>query len=177
MFAVPAYIYGDVKFRLSVKIYSIIILSSYSTVSIGSASPSVVKSAIYVDLLTYGVLGTAVQLCDNYISLNRYLVVYPKTTIYFRALINIYIWTFLVFTYLPYQTFLPCFVDTNDKYLSNWNTITSGYIFIGAYLAYNCFFAYMFWKSIGSKKSFGGGDSGNKMGILGKKNLLHCFIR
>ena len=149
----------------------------FSYFILGVSSPSTVKRAIYIDLLTYGIFGTTVQLCDNYITLNRFLVVYPKTSGFFRALTNIYIWILLIFTYLPYETILPCFVDTNDNYVSNWNTITSGYIFIVAYLAYNCFFAYMFWKSIGSKKSFGGGDSGNKMGMLGKKNLLHCFIR
>jgi len=133
--------------------------------------------AVLVDLQTYGIFGTTVQLCDNYITLNRFLAVYPKTSNHVQILIHLYIWILLILTYLPYQTLLPCFVDTNDDYISNWNTITAGYIFMVAYLTYNCSFAYMFWKSLGSKHSFGGGDSSSKMRILELKNVLHCFIR
>ena len=144
---------------------------------IASAYPSTIKSAIYIDLLNYGIFGTTVQLCDNYITLNRFLVVYPKTSRSVIILINLYIWILLVFTYLPYQTIVPCFHNTDDDVVSDWNTITAGDLFIAAYLSYNCVFAYLFWKSIGWKKTFAGGDSGNKMGVLGRKNLLHCFIR
>lgn len=133
--------------------------------------------AVFVDLQVYGIFGTTVQLCDNYITLNRFLVVYPKTSRKTVVFINIYIWLLLIFTYLPYQTILPCFIDTNDDYISQLNEITAGDIFMAAYLSYNCFFAYMFWRSVGGKQSFSGGDSGNKMAILRRKNLVHCFIR
>lgn len=106
----------------------------------------------------------------------RYLVVYPKITTRFKVFVNLYIWWFMVFTYLPYETIVPCFVDTNSDIVSAANTITAGYIFMIAYLSFNLFFSYKFWIAMQNKNAFGGGGN-NKLLILGIKNILHIFIR
>jgi len=136
----------------------------------------VISDAFYIDLCVYAIFGTAVQLCDNYMTYSRYLVVYPKTTRRFKVVVHLFIWIFLILTYLPYETILPCFVDTNSNIVSTANTITAGYIFMISYLAYNLFFSYKFWIAMQSKKSFGGG-SNRKLKILGIKNLIHILIR
>jgi len=108
---------------------------------------------------------------------SRYLIVYPKTSTRFKAIVHFFICFFLIFTYLPYETILPCFVDTNSDKVSTANTITAEYIFMISYLSFNLFFSYKFWKAMQNKNAFGGGGNNRKLLILGVKNLLHNFIR
>jgi len=133
------------------------------------------NDAFLVNLCVYGIFGTTVQLCDNYMTFSRYLVVFPKTTIIFKVTVHLYIWMLLIFTYLPFQTILPCFVDTNSASISKTNTIFAGYIFMISYLLYNAYFSFKFWSALNNKHMFGG--CSRNMVILGYKNLLHIFIR
>ena len=106
---------------------------------------------------------------------SRYQIVYPKTTTRFKYFVNAYIWILLVCSYLPYQTILPCFVNTDDDEVSNANNITAGYIFMICYLCYNIWFANMFWKALNEKNTVV--NSNKRMRFLGYKNLVYSFIR
>ena len=133
------------------------------------------SDAFLITLGVYGIWGTVVQLCDNYMTLSRFLVVYPKTSKRFKIFVHAYIWILMIFTYLPYQTILPCFIDTNNDDLVNAEDITSGVVFIAAYLSYNVFFSYMFWMALNRKSTVT--TSSKSMTLLAYKNLAHTFIR
>ena len=81
----------------------------------------------------------------------------------------------MIFTYLPYQTILPCFLNTNNDDVVNAEDITSGIIFMAAYLSYNVFFSYMFWMALNRKTSVK--TSSKNMKLLAYKNLAHTFLR
>ena len=115
------------------------------------------------------------QLCDNYMTFSRFLVVYPKTSRRARIAVHAYIWILMIFTYLPYQTILPCFLNTNNDDVVNAQDITSGIIFMAAYLSYNVFFSYMFWRALHEKNTVA--STSKSMIVLGYKNLTHTFIR
>ena len=133
------------------------------------------NDAFLVQLGVYGLFGTTVQLCDNYMTFSRFLVVYPKTSRRARIAVHAYIWILMIFTYLPYQTILPCFLNTNNDDVVNAQDITSGIIFMAAYLSYNVFFSYMFWRALHEKNTVA--STSKSMIVLGYKNLTHTFIR
>ena len=107
---------------------------------------------------------------------SRFLVVYPKTHPRVTYFVHIYVWFLLIFTYLPYQTIIPFFADTNSTTMQEANNITSGLIFAIFYLLYNIYFSYYFYKALHHNNNSMTPIT-SQMKFLGYKNILHCFIR
>ena len=79
--------------------------------------------ALLFDLCYNGIFSAIIQLCDNYMFYFR-LVAVVRLPLWYRVLINLYIWLVLICTWLPAQTIVPFFYDTNSTTFNTVYTIT-----------------------------------------------------
>ena len=108
---------------------------------------------IFQSLICYGFLGCSVQVIDNYFVYVLYRatqlddLTWPE-----KFVINIWIWI-TCFTYMPWVTILPCFIDTNTGKAERWSVITGGYLWSAMYVCYNIYFGWKIWYAIRKRYS------------------------
>jgi hypothetical protein len=134
------------------------------------------RSAICYDFFYNGVSIIGIQLCDNYIFFNRFLVV-QKCPTWKRVVIHAYVIFLLIFTWLPAYTIYPFFFDVNSiEFLNVYLTILlpiEGW----AVIAYNFYFTAEFTVllyRIYSKSTVLTTSSKRAM-IIAYKSIIHCF--
>ena len=95
--------------------------------------------ALLYDLCYNGIFAAIVQLCDNYMFYYR-LIAVVRLPLWYRVLINVYIWVVLIFTWLPAFTIVPFFYNENSEaffsvYIITWAIDTWGNILYNLYFS------------------------------------------
>ena len=106
-------------------------------------NPTQVNVAYMWDLTIYGILGYVVQMCDVYLTYSRYIMMAPPSR-WFAAFVHCYIFFVLVCTYLPFQTIVPIFTDTNAPYSVTVQFALLDWVYLPGYIAYDLFFMHQF---------------------------------
>jgi len=113
------------------------------SVIISFNNPNTLKTAIFYDLFWFGIVALIMQLCDNYLFLNRFQAV-KQVPRWKLISIHLFIWIFITLPWLPTYTIIPFFFDTNsESYWHEWNKHVLPVVFWSS-LIYNCYFTYEF---------------------------------
>ena len=100
--------------------------------------------ALLYDLCYNGIFAAIIQLCDNYMFYYR-LINVVRLPLWYRVLINVYIWVVLICTWLPAPTIVPFFVDCNTEsstnlYIITWSIMSWGNILYNLYFSVHFIF-------------------------------------
>ena len=104
--------------------------------------PTRLQWAVLFDLFYNGVLSAVVQLCDAYMFYYRLMAV-TKLSLTQRFLIQLYIWTLLILPWLPSQTVIPFFYNTNTPLYGHYSGILLNLVTVATIL-YNFYFTLRF---------------------------------
>jgi len=134
-----------------------------------------VTVAIVYDFLGTGVFELGIQLCDNYMVLNRcLLIVKKKNEKWTRVLMHLFIFLFLVLPWAPFFWFVPFFMDCNSDRAWHINSVTYGFQ-TGAQVLYDAYFTAVFLRILHRSTNIAACSSSGHL-ILALKSSIHCLI-
>jgi len=101
--------------RACTEISSFSALLSCLMIVLASIYSNPAETALFYDFIYGGVAFAVIQLCDNYLCVNRYRAVVRKIPTWKMITIQSYIIIVLTSTWLPAYTIVPFFYDTNSN--------------------------------------------------------------
>lgn len=134
--------YSNASVRVQTEIGAFIAIMSAIAALEAVKHPTRMYWALLFDLCYNGIFSAIIQLCDSYMFYYR-LTAVVRLPLWYRILINLYIWLVLICTWLPAQTIVPFFYDTNSTTFTSVYTITLAINTWGAVL-YNFYFSIYF---------------------------------
>lgn len=72
------------------------------------------SKVIIYDLLAVALLSTTIQLCDNYITFERYQTICGRATRTHKIMLGIYVFIFLYLSWTPFHTVLPLAMNIRE---------------------------------------------------------------
>jgi len=134
--------YSNASVRVQTEIGAFIAIMSAIAALEAIKHPTRMYWALLFDLCYNGIFSAIIQLCDSYMFYYR-LTAVVRLPLWYRMLIHLYIWLVLICTWLPAQTIVPFFYDTNSTTFTSIYTITLAINTWGAVL-YNFYFSIYF---------------------------------
>jgi len=163
--------------RACTEVSSFAALLSCLLIVLSTIHPNLAKTALCYDFLYGGVAFAVIQLCDNYLCVNRYRAVVRNIPRYKMLTINLYIIIVLTATWLPTYTVVPFFYNTNSNtFWEVYNKLLKiqGW---GAVL-FNFYFTLKFVVFLNRATPRNEGNISNRVfrsKILAMKSIVHCF--
>jgi len=146
-------------------------------VIIAANKPSTMKSAVCYDFFWNGTVNLTIQLCDNYLFLDRFKAV-RKVPRWKVICIHMWIWVVITVPWFPTYVIIPFFYDTN----SDTFIFVNGYVLpicCWATIAYNSYFtgefANVLYKAGRVSKGVSNTSQSKKVKIIAMKSILHCM--
>ena len=134
--------YTNASVRIQTEIGAFFAVMSAVVALVAVKHPTRMYWALLFDLCYNGIFNAIVQLCDNYMFYYR-LIAVVRLPLWYRVLINVYIWVVLICTWLPAQTIVPFFYDCNTETFNNVYTVTLA-IYTWGNILYNVYFSVHF---------------------------------
>ena len=115
--------YSNASVRVQTEIGALFAIMSAVVALEAVKHPTRMYWALLFDLCYNGIFSAVIQLCDNYMFYFR-LIAVVRLPRWYRIMINVYIWLVLICTWLPAQTIVPFFYNTNSTAFISVYTIT-----------------------------------------------------
>ena len=134
--------YSNTSVRIQTEVGALFAILSAIVALQAIKHPTRLYWSLLFDLCYNGIFSAVIQLCDNYMFYFR-LVAVVRLPRWYRMLINFYIWLVLICTWLPAQTIVPFFYNTNSITFNSIYTVTLAIDSWGNVL-YNFYFSVYF---------------------------------
>ena len=126
--------------------------------------------------LCYGVLGSSLQVIDNYFVYVLYYAAQIKVHKLERIIAQAWIWTTFL-TYLPWVTIIPLFQNCNEPIILKYSVWIGSYGWSCMYILYNIYFGFNIWYSLRKKYNISERKIKNPgLAIVSYRNLFHLLI-
>jgi hypothetical protein len=102
---------------------------------------SPMKQSIVFSIVTEFILGSILQICDNFMTFQRYnQVITRKASALHKRLAFTWWFLFMWLTWWPFQTIVPLWYDDNPEEWLLIQLIVARWIYFGAFLLFNIFY-------------------------------------
>ena len=164
--------------RTQTDVAAVASIGSAVVVQLALKRPTRLMWAVLFDFLYNGVLIGVVQLCDSYMFYYRLMAI-TKLSLTHRFLIQLYIWVLLIVPWLPSQTIIPFFYNTNEVLYGYYSGVLLNLV-TAATIVYNFYFTFRFmailrallWKPNVSPTTGMATTSVSPLGLLMNNNIV-----